>query len=118
MYLAGPIYSSRLNKIIWLEVHFQSQFNAPLPEFPITSKIFSQIHTPGVFLGTQETIHTSMPQGTLLYPVYHMPSAESTAPICHGTLSTSMFMEHKGGDIVRPWQANFITRNILDGIGN
>ena len=79
MYPARPVYSSRLNKNIWLEVHFQSQFNAP-PEFLIASKLFSQIHTPRVFLGTQETVHASMP---LLYPAKIIHHEKPSAHPCH-----------------------------------
>ena len=73
-------------KKILPDVHFQSQLNAP-PEFPIGSKYLAAGWTyiflwpklqnpyPWSVLGAGETVRSSMPQGTLLYPAY----------ICHET---------------------------------
>ena len=83
------------------DVHFWSQLNAPPPEFPIGSKYLAagwiyiyttnicsqiyRIHTPWSVLGTGETVHSSMPQGTLLYPAYicHEPPARRDCPHIH-----------------------------------
>ena len=67
--------TSTLKKIIWPDVHFQSQFNAPpgisiqlKNIWPLARYTFSctnicgqsyRTHTPRVFLGTQETICAS-----------------------------------------------------------
>ena len=77
-------------------MHFQSQLNAP-PEFPIGSKYLAVGRTyiflrpklqnpyPQSVLGTGETVRSSMPQGTLLYPAYICPEppARRDCPLIH-----------------------------------
>ena len=83
-------------KKISLDVHFRSQLNAPL-EFPISSKYLAADRTyiflwpklqnpyPQSVLGTGETVRSSMPQGTLLYPAYICPEppARRDRPLIH-----------------------------------
>ena len=78
------------------DVHFRSQLNAP-PEFPIGSKYLAASRTyiflwpklqnpyPWSVLGTGETVRSSMPQGTLLYPAYICPEppARRDCPLIH-----------------------------------
>ena len=57
--------TSMLKIVIWLDVHFQSQFNAPPPEFIIGSKIF----------GCQPDLHFHA-------PIYAAKATKSILPEC------------------------------------
>ena len=84
-------------KSILPDVHFCSQVNAPWG-FQLSQHIWLPArHTflwpklqnpyPQSVLGTGETICSSMPQGTLLYPAYicHEPPARRDCPPIHAT---------------------------------